>query len=428
MRRLQAATLAGSLGSLASKDSVLQCSNALCPSPSAHLRSEMSTEGLYCQRRTFVSGADRVRERQLRKSLIPSSGLSGRNKQSVVFEKRISLSKLGCGSDDPRYPYDLLNNAGAFRLGGSNVARESSAPTINALQQAAMVPGTAVVANINIDPTALWEGSLEGKYDRTLARRLTSRTLACLMPIAGNEHIIFSLEPLIDSHEFAYEEAQVELMNTYRNMLVEVAEAKNINRLALIPLCLASSGRRHSRSIIKLNQVSLIKSFHRIAEDDKEELLYNRPNFGVDMYVPDDYYEEFISTFSEEAWAAPESVFMPGRLDLYPGLAPPKGMLEMEGWVGKRPELVEAVYTNGKSMLEGTKYALDGTPIEKLDASTFGSNYLPSMRERIQLEYETARKQGYIPKEPAPLGTGLEGDAYQPDVKPVNGAKEEEQL
>lgn len=264
--------------------------------------------------------------------------------------------------------------------------------------------------------------------------------------------VIYVVQPFIDGDEFRFEEAQVELIVSFRNMLVEVAETPGIDRILMPPLCLYCHAPHQKHVIAKLNQSALIKAFHKLAPEDREELLYRR-GFGraeapdeeasarnatnidargqrsfksqgtadgltVEVFVDASHYDNFVATFAEEPFTAPEHYLIPSRMDLYPGLAPPETMRGLEGWIGSRPELIEAIETKGKSLIEKQHYALDGSPITRMDASALTSSGRMTRLARIAAERETAVASGFALRPLTPLGSGIEGDAYQPVVRP----------
>lgn len=215
-------------------------------------------------------------------------------------------------------------------------------------------------------------------------------------------------DPYLDHMRFRREEAQVELISGYRNILYEAAElgtsssgAKGrsspsnggVADVVRIPaLACYSCGPRLLSGIAKLSQQSLLKGFHRLGNDAKEALLSNR-RFTVELFTPSSLHEEFVKAFAEEAWEVPASVLQPGRRALYPGLAPPRTLLTYDGWTGKRRELIDAVETAGLSLLRGPQYGIDGREITEQEVHTqirmFGSR--EAERKRLAEESATAR-------------------------------------
>ena len=422
------------------------------------------------QRRAFASGADPHRIRQLRKSLFPSAPTIGRDDLSLQFEKRIRILRMGSYPEDEAAAASPSSSSqksgdGLQRVFGSDDDAYLGLRVGSNLQAAALQPDTAVVKFI---PSVAELRENRAAYPPAVVRRIARQSDCKIMaarvgadgshlepiydPVTGRaadeaiggsskgfsplrrpnfasdcaansglQHaIVYCVQPQINSHEFRFEEAQVELIATYRNMLVDVAEARGIHRIVCPPLCLYTCGRAHRFAIAKLNQVSLIKAFHRLSPSDREELLYRCDGtFAVEIYVDDAHYSEFVATFAEEAWEPPTNLLFPERTDLYPGLAPPEGMAELEGWIGKRPELLEAIATKGTSLIDGKpKYALDGSPIVPLDATTFGRVHKTTRDERVAAEHATARLMGFVPAPLAALEGGLQGDAYVSDPKP----------
>ncbi|KPA84293.1 putative mitochondrial hypothetical protein [Leptomonas pyrrhocoris] len=248
------------------------------------------------------------------------------------------------------------------------------------------------------------------------------------------------VDPDIHHDRFHREEAQVEMISAYRNILYEAAElatpaesgmndAGSLRRssattraapfvadVVRVPaLCQYSCGGRFLHELGKLNQQSVIKGFHRLSNEAKEELITNRC-FTVEIYVPPLLLEQFEKAFLEEAWEAPTSTLNPGRTALYPGLAPPRTLLQYDGWIGKRAELIEAVETGGRSLLSGVKHALDGTPIEEKEVlpnlRVFGAR--EEQQRMLEGERRTAAAALDTPPGPstyAPLRAGLQDDA-----------------
>lgn len=242
-------------------------------------------------------------------------------------------------------------------------------------------------------------------------------------------HLIPVLEPWIEVPEFGREEVQVEMIATYRNILLECAELQlpsdplsadqlsaseskgfrflptdqkrcgAVDVLRVPALCLdqwqheqGPSRSQWAHEIGKLNQQALIKAFHRLPVELKEKLLQN-PIFTVELYVPPVLLPVFTQAFLEEAWETPDSTLRPARTALYPGLAPPPSLLSLDGWVGKREELKEAVATKGRSLLSGPTYQLSGEPVVEKEVWTeirvFGSR--EEEAKRLARERETAK-------------------------------------
>nr|VDZ45921.1 hypothetical_protein_conserved [Leishmania donovani] len=250
-------------------------------------------------------------------------------------------------------------------------------------------------------------------------------------------HTAVCVDPDISHDRFHREEAQVEMISAYRNILYEAFElghappsvssasaAGSLRRTAVtqgtvpfvadvvrVPaLCHYSCGRRFLHELGKLNQQAVVKGFHRLSNEAKEALIMNR-SFTVEIYVPPMLLEQFERAFLEEPWEVPLSTLNPGRTALYPGLAPPRSLLEYDGWVGKRPELVEGVATQGKSLLRGAKVGLDGRLIEEREVlanlRVFGAR--EEQQQMLEGERKTAAEQLGVPLQPtyAPLHAGL---------------------
>ncbi|CAJ1029260.1 hypothetical protein Q4I30_005124 [Leishmania utingensis] len=250
-------------------------------------------------------------------------------------------------------------------------------------------------------------------------------------------HTAVCVDPDISHDRFHREEAQVEMISAYRNILYEAVElghalssssaGSNLRGRAAtqravpfvadvvrVPaLCHYSCGRRFLHELGKLNQQAVIKGFHRLSNEAKEALIMNR-NFTVEIYVPPMLLEQFERAFLEEPWEVPLSTLNPGRTALYPGLAPPRTLLQYDGWIGKRPELVQGIATQGKSLLRGAKVGLDGRLIEEREVlaslRVFGAG--EEQQQMLEGERRTAAEQLGVPLQPtyAPLHAGLQAE------------------
>ncbi|RNF05727.1 hypothetical protein TraAM80_04362 [Trypanosoma rangeli] len=133
--------------------------------------------------------------------------------------------------------------------------------------------------------------------------------------------VALCIDPFLDLGRFRREEAQVELICGYRNVLYEASELPGVPAdVVRIPaLSCDTCGENLRHELGKLSQQALIKGFHRISNEAKESLILN-PHFRVEMYVSPRLLEQFERTFLEDAWEAPESTINLGRTALYPGL------------------------------------------------------------------------------------------------------------
>ncbi|KEG14233.1 hypothetical protein DQ04_00561020 [Trypanosoma grayi] len=227
--------------------------------------------------------------------------------------------------------------------------------------------------------------------------------------------VALCIDPFLDVERFRREEAQVEMITGYRNILYEAAELPggSADVVRVPALSCDTCGLRFLHEIGKLNQQSLIKGFHRIDNAAKEALVLN-PRFRVEVYVPPLLLPQFTRAFAEDAWETPESTLSPGRTALYPGLPPPRTLLPLDGWVGKRPELVEAIETEGRSLMRGTQHALDGTPVTPREVLSEIRVFGREQEQQAMLEGEqaTALQEGYDTnssgsKNSAPLRPGI---------------------
>lgn len=289
-----------------------------------------------------------------------------------------------------------------------------------------------------------------------------------LHAIRQHFHTAVCIDPDIRHERFRREEAQVEMISAYRNILYEAVEVGRAGSMrggggpretcsstgphpqpqhqpprpratpfvadvVRVPvLCQYSSVPRFAHELGKLNQQAVIKGFHRLSNEAKEALIVNR-SFTVELYVPPVLLEQFERAFLEEAWEVPLSTLNPGRTALYPGLAPPATLLQYDGWIGKRQELIDGIATKGRSLLRGDKYGLDGRLIEQREVlanmRVFGA---AAERQRmLEGERQTAVAQLGVSASAtyAPLQAGLMADAEDSQgapsaASPAEGEKE----
>lgn len=310
-------------------------------------------------------------------------------------------------------------------------------------------------ADLNEDDRSTWcpyytaeaRNQLRQQCDTTLLRGRHTRTVALEVPASSGSgfdkrevrhhfHVAPVVEPILDVRRFEREEAQIELITAYRNLLYEAAElfkhedTERVNRgdrsprrvadvLRVPALSTNTCGPRFAPEMGKLSQQSAIKGFHRLSNEAKEMLIMNRA-FTLELYVPVPLLEQFEVAFLEEAWPTPESTMNPGRVALYPGLAPPRTLLQYDGWIGKRPELVEAIETEGRSLETGTLYQLDGSPVEKTEALSNIRVYGADEERRVRLEKEAETAAATL------LGKGSEGKPAKPLYAPLRAGLNQE--
>jgi hypothetical protein len=225
--------------------------------------------------------------------------------------------------------------------------------------------------------------------------------------------LVMVVNPVLDNVAYQRSEAEIEMITAYRNILAEITDwsmgvplpyeaaalagrraaythRRRLTTLRVPVLCADTESPGLKGQLAKMTQVAIIKAFQRIAPRSKEHLLFaasaplssknsaaireeaasvsevDGADFRVELFVPPHLLTEYQQAFLTDAWAPMTSVFMAPRLDMYSGTPPPEQLAEYDGWVGKRPELLEAIRTKGKS-LEGVQYALDGSVIEPLD-------------------------------------------------------------
>lgn len=299
----------------------------------------------------------RDRERRLKLSGICFNKPRGRDSATLLFEKRIHL--VECATPDD------INTAHVPGVAVVELVQPSqlSYPQPHRLaagsdDRAATSekPGTFACATQRPDDS-LPDGAL-----RQLLRNGDTyvHTVSSDGSNGPNRLRILVVEPDTRHKQFRREETQVELMTAYRNVLYEVAEwhtqapsrvgaferPRDAQRIAThtlrIPaLSLQSCGTNVVGEIAKLNQQALVKGFHRCAPHVKEWYALQE-QLRVEIYVPAAYMRDFVRAFGEEPWPHPESIWDPGRLTLYPGMPVPDGLLQYEGWTGKRGEILAA--------------------------------------------------------------------------------------
>jgi hypothetical protein len=232
------------------------------------------------------------------------------------------------------------------------------------------------------------------------------------MQFSGAATVVTCVEPVLDIECFEREEAEVEMMGAFRNILIHFAEDTSATTLHIPAMCLDTCGDRLRPLVPKLNQAALLKGFHRLSNPMKDILLL-RKGLSVELLVPSAHWDVFTKTFAEEPWAAPTSVFTVPKQSFYPSLPPPATLLDSEGWIGNRPELVEAIETKGRSLVEKPIYTLEGTldkpegVLETLQLYDGKS----ALVKRLENERRTAEAQfGKVKStEYKPLTGGLQG-------------------
>ena len=354
--------------------------------------------------RCFYSGLDEKRCLRLRRSSMLTSPPRGRDSLSTRFEQNIKIVPLVS-------VFDLITSA-------------------------ASTPNTCIVEPLllsQVDELMVFPHHLPWAYQNphhsaSVRRALRKNGDTDFFRVAAQDvhpdakHDV-SVIPVVDpnlAQEAQFggrEEAQVELITAYRNILFEVLEARHVRLVKIPVLSLYSAGHElYEPELPKLTQQALIKGFHRIPNYGKEQLIWRRdgePDLSIELYVPSTHLRMFEAAFKEDAWDVPTSTLIPSRFNLYPALAPPEQLLEYEGWVGKRPELIEAVKTGGKSLATGDVKLLDGTVAESCDVPSTITVYENSSARRSQLERERqmAEAAGFAARPVKPLQSGLMGDS-----------------
>ncbi|KAG8346217.1 hypothetical protein TRVL_02952 [Trypanosoma vivax] len=412
----------------------------------------MGNGALSASCRTFYSGLDESRIRRLRSSNVMLNRPRGRDTLSMAFEKRVRLVPLTSYADLYTLPSSSHSSVSATHT-GENAKGNGERPmrvlvvdlmTLEAVEARVPFPSLHplyytgwpgmkwkstedVRSSPEVDQQSPFLHSGDGfvlhaasrnqlrqNGDTTLLRGAVEK--CSTQGLVARFSVAICIDPFLDVERFRREEAQVEMISAYRNILYEAAELPGgpADILRVPALSCDTCGRRFMHEIGKLNQQSVIKGFHRISSAAKETLIVNS-RFTVELYVLPHLLPQFERAFLEDAWETPESTISPGRTSLYPGLPPPRSLLELDGWVGKRPELVEAIKTEGQSLMSGTQYALDGSAIQPREVMTdirvFGRE--KEQAEMLQREQETAVQQGLAAVVPdgsavAPLQPGIQ--------------------
>ncbi|KAG5475682.1 hypothetical protein LSCM4_04266 [Leishmania orientalis] len=427
-----------------------------------------SSEGNPIEKKKYMAGDARMRKVVEDKQRAEAALREKRVWHVLVvdpIELRMAQAPLPFPSPHPAYYRDWTAPEGERRPSSRVLERRFTAefgiPTPDALTEMTEV-GTeaAVAANVGAPEslaffyTADNRRHLQQNGDTTLLSGVQVREALLSIPDATSTaaqplpsssqtirqhfHMAVCVDPDISHGRFQREEAQVEMISAYRNILYEAVElghasvssssasaggslrrtvatqrtAPFVADVVRVPaLCQHSCGRRFLHELGKLNQQAVVKGFHRLSNEAKEALIANR-SFTVEIYVPPLLLEQFERAFLEEPWEVPLSTLNPGRTALYPGLAPPRTLLQYDGWIGKRPELVEGIATKGKSLLRGAKVGLDGRLIEEREVlaglRVFGAH--EEQQQMLEGERKTAAEQLGVPLQQtyAPLQAGLQ--------------------
>jgi len=157
---------------------------------------------------------------------------------------------------------------------------------------------------------------------------------------------IYAVEPNLGD-SFEVDEAQVEMITTYRNILLEAYALRPVTTLSIPALCLREgTAGRYSNRVPKMNQMSVIKGFHRISEDAQDYFteIAHRKELAIRIAVPEVLLPLMQSVYQEEPWPYQRTIMHLGRTDFYNQTTPPRQLQETApGWVGKRKELEAGV-------------------------------------------------------------------------------------
>jgi len=381
-------------------------------------------------RRGFYSGLDDKRVHRLRRSSMMFNRLRGRDSVSLQFEKRVTLKPFVDFSDLYRGLDERSDIAIVCPISNLSVDAPIAFPSPFPIQYDTRyfpLCETDVTETHDTSPTT---AAVAPHFSHDLRRFLRkdcdsasvfqkAATRNGATPLEEKKSVshccwVFIVDPIADRPQYRKEEAQVELITAYRNALVEISESPTLVQTIRIPVFSVDNAVSQTRwveeDLGKLTQQSIIKAFHRIPTETKE-LLMSNPMFTVELYIPLEKLPSFQQAFLEEAWETPRSVLAPGRLNLYPGLAPPKEMKNLPGWVGKRPELLEAIETEGRSLESKAQLTLDGRTVaisdQHAEVDVTGSR---TFTQRMLVKEAESAKASGLSKEvdsSLPLHTGI---------------------
>ena len=372
---------------------------------------------MLCGRRSFSSGLNPHREKRLKSCLLNGNAM-GRDISSAQFESKIKLvevdgvdylsQKAMCSSS-------MVVDVVSRQLVREAVQFPSTMPSYYAYkgEQKANVPKTLMRhAEVPLLRNVPGPGGFMTHYPSFVESASQAFGDTSIMQFEGSASVVTCVEPVLDVDCFEREEAEVEMIGAFRNILMHLAEDSVATTLHIPALCVDTCGDRMRPQVPKLNQAALLKGFHRLSNPMKD-ILQLRKGLSVEVLVPTSLWSNFTDVFSEEPWATPESVFSVPKQSFYPSLPPPTTLIHAEGWIGNRPELVEAIETKGKSLLEKPIYTLEGTldkPGNVLETMQLYDGPT-ALKQRLENERKTAEVQfGKVKStEYKPLTKGLQG-------------------
>ena len=328
----------------------------------------------YSSLRSFYSGISEKRLKQLKMCNFHVNKPRGRCSYSMEFERRISLVGIPEGDGLASMYSNLTPN--------TVVVEPVTAPQLEEpVPHPSYIPaftengvyswskdirknirknGDACLTTYNVSTSPSVEQQHSGDGDAKTAAQVATTSASM------KNHIITVMDPDLTHRMYRLEEASIEMITAFRNILFEFWDLKTARLLRIPALSIYTHRPQLEEDIPKINQVSIIKGFHRCPNALKEWWFINK-DLRIELFVPMKLLPTYQRTFLEEAWGTPESIWIPNRTTLYPGIDVPELLLENPGFHGHRPEILDSVKTGGLS-LEGGPKMLDGSPAEKADA------------------------------------------------------------
>jgi hypothetical protein len=290
-------------------------------------------------RRGFYAWADESRIKKLKMSSIHVNHPRGRDIGTDMFQAKCSLVRYESAGDiwDDWHPNVMVTEA----VNMEDVDND-------------LIPHPSLTR-----PNGEHNVTVFGFPGRKNLRRNADCWTRSYAAAGGGCHVVQVIDPDIGHIMFQREEAQVELITAYRNILYEYYEMRADRRatdaleLRVPALGIDTVIGSLADDIGKLNQQSLLKGFHRAPGQVKDWFMLQK-DFRLKLYVPGRLFAQFDKAWGEEPWPALDNIIDPGRAALYRGMPVPRQLVDGSnpGWVGKRPELQAAPDTDGRSITD----------------------------------------------------------------------------
>jgi len=248
-------------------------------------------------RRCFVSGLTPKKEMRLRQCGVTFNMPRGRSMATSLFEKRLTVVQK------PVWP----SPAGALVVDCVTFGEVEANPAKSTLHDALGLHS----------------------WDRDVKIHL-QRNGDTFVKKYGGVSVIHVLEPDLRARVFRLEEAQVELISTYRNILLDFLDVMvegGVRDLHMAPLSMGDlSGDHRKEEMVNMNHQAILKGFHRIPNDVKDRFSI-RTDYTFHVCVP--VVEDFVAfeaEFKAEAWVPGESIMHLGRKNMYYALDRPSNL------------------------------------------------------------------------------------------------------